>query len=79
MSNIVMIVSPTPNGFTVCCDDPKHEAHLKTEGEAVDHALGQLSCLRAFAVRHVDRMKNGCLSVWCEESGKNNSAGLIYT
>lgn len=74
-----MTVSASSQGFTVCCDDPKHEAHLPTEGEAVDHALGQLACLRAFAIRHVDRLANGRLNVWCEEADENHRPSLIYT
>jgi hypothetical protein len=74
-----MTVSPSPLGFNVCCQDPHHDAQLPTEAEAVDHALGQLACLRAFAIRHVDRLANGCLSIWCEEAGLDQRGMLVYT
>lgn len=74
-----MTVSPTVDGFNVCCEDPHHDAQLPTEAAAVDHALEQLSCLRAFAIRHVDRLANGCLSIWCEEAGLHHQPGLVYT
>jgi hypothetical protein len=75
-----LTITPKYPGFCVTCEDPKSERNLDTEAEAVDYALEQLSCLGVFTVRHVERLLDDCLTVWCEPQGRGNfTSALKYT
>jgi hypothetical protein len=68
MNSMTILVTQVAGGFMLRCKDPVIEAKAVTEVEAIDNALEHLSSYMGFAIRHVQRLPDGSLSVWSEHS-----------